>query len=63
MRRRAGVLARLSPKVPEEGPSAVNTLNAALSAAAAFLVFGSEALRFLRVHRDRRKPERAEGES
>jgi len=51
------------PEVPEKGLLAVDTLNSALSAAAALFVLGDEAFRFLREHRDRRKPEQVEGES
>lgn len=43
------------PQVPEKGPTAVNTLNAALSAAAATLALGAEVFRFLRDRRARRR--------
>jgi hypothetical protein len=62
MYRRAGILARLMPKVPEKGPTAVETLNTALGAAAAFLVLGGEFFRFLRERRDQRKRQEAEDE-
>ncbi|MFD4523264.1 hypothetical protein ACFWP7_04880 [Streptomyces sp. NPDC058470] len=41
----------------------MDTLNAALSAAAALFVLGGEAFRFLREHRNQRKPEQVEDEN
>ncbi len=46
--------------VPEKGPSAVDTFNAALGAAAAALALGAEVLRFLRDRRVRNRPQASE---
>lgn len=58
--RRAGTLARACDRVPGKGPTAVNTLNAALGAAAAALALGAEVFRFLRDRRDQRRSQASE---
>jgi uncharacterized membrane protein len=62
MCRRAGILARLLPEIPEKGSSAVDTFNAALGAAAAALALGAEVFRFLGDRRDRRSQAQEEAD-